>query len=314
MTRDVLIIVLSIIALTIIFVVIVLFVSMNYTSFKNKIINRKGDELYKKDLLKQNNEFTYMVVNPELKNGFVDVNSYIGYARTNKDAKKVSFKHYYYLETDQERRKRAKSRKWKIVLSVIFYVLFITLIVVGIVNKINNNQIVIGDTTYVTIETGSMSYANESNTYLIEKDLTNQIPEKSFIGLNKVNNPSSLRLYDVAAYKSENGQLIVHRIIAEKVINGERYFTFRGDANELSDYYLVSENSVLYTFNGYINQPLGYFFSYLASYQSMVALLYAIIALSVIDYYDKKKKEVYFKYLPDTIYRLNQEEYVKALK
>ena len=314
MTRDVLIIVLSIIALTIIFVVIVLFVSMNYTSFKNKIISRKCDELYKKDLLKQNNEFTYMVVNPELKNGFVDVNSYIGYARTNKDAKKVSFKQYYYLETDQERRKRAKSRKRKIVLSVIFYVLAIALIVVGIVNKINNNQIVIGDTTYVTIETGSMSYVNESNTYLTEKDLTNQIPEKSFIGLNKVNNSSSLRLYDVAAYKSENGQLIVHRIIAEKVINGERYFTFRGDANELSDYYLVSENSVLYTFNGYINQPLGYFFSYLASSQSMVALLYAIIALSVIDYYDKKKKDVYFKYLPDTVYRLNQEEYQKALK
>lgn len=314
MTRDVLIIVLSTIALTIIFVVIILFVSMNYTSFKNKIINRKCDELYKKDLLKQNNEFTYMVVNPELKNGFVDVNSYIGYVRTNKDAKKVSFNQYYYLETDQERRKRAKSRKWKIVLSVIFYVLAIALIIVGIVNKINNNQIVIGDTTYVTIETGSMSYVNESNTYLTEKDLTNQIPEKSFIGLNKVNNPSSLRLYDVAAYKRENGQLIVHRIIAEKVINGERYFTFRGDANELSDYYLVSENSVLYTFNGYINQPLGYFFSYLASYQSMVALLYAIIALSVIDYYDKKKKDVYFKYLPDTIYRLNQEEYIKALK
>lgn len=314
MTRDVLIIVLSVIALTIIFVVIILFVSMNYTSFKNKIINRKCDGLYKKDLLKQNNEFTYMVVNPELKNGFVDVNSYIGYARTNKDAKKVSFNQYYYLETDQERRKRAKSRKRKIVLSVIFYVLAIALIIVGIVNKINNNQIVIGDTIYVTIETGSMSYVNESNAYLTEKDLTNQIPEKSFIGLNKVNNPSSLRLYDVAAYKSENGQLIVHRIIAEKVINGERYFTFRGDANELSDYYLVSENSVLYTFNGYINQPLGYFFSYLASYQSVVALLYAIIALSVIDYYDKKKKEVYFKYLPDTIYRLNQEEYIKALK
>ena len=314
MTRDVLIIVLSIIALTIIFVVIILFVSMNYTSFKNKIINRKCDELYKKDLLKQNNEFTYMVVNPELKNGFVDVNSYIGYARTNKDAEKVSFNQYYYLETDQEKRKKAKLRKRKIVLSVIFYILAIALIIVGIVNKINNNQIVIGDTTYVTIETGSMSYVNESNTYLNEKDLTNQIPEKSFIGLNKVNNPSSLRLYDVAAYKSENGQLIVHRIIAEKVINGERYFTFRGDANELSDYYLVSENSVLYTFNGYINQPLGYFFSYLASYQSMVALLYAIIALSVIDYYDKKKKDVYFTYLPETIYRLNQEEYVKALK
>lgn len=314
MTRDVLIIVLSIIALTIIFVVIVLFVSMNYTSFKNKIVNRKCDELYKKDLLKQNNEFTYMVVNPELKNGFVDVNSYIGYARTNKDAKKVKFRQYYYLETDQEKRKKAKSRKWKIVLSVIFYVLAIALIVVGIVNKINNNQIVIGDTTYVTIETGSMSYVNESNTYLTEKDLTNQIPEKSFIGLSKVNNPSSLRLYDVAAYKSESGQLIVHRIIAEKVINGERYFTFRGDANELSDYYLVSENSVLYTLNGYINQPFGYFFSYLASYQSIVALLYAIIALSVIDYYDKKKKDVYFKYLPDTIYRLNQEEYIKALK
>ena len=104
MTRDVLIIVLSIIALTIIFVVIILFVSMNYTSFKNKIINRKCDELYKKDLLKQNNEFSYMVVNPELKNGFVDVNSYIGYARTNKDAKKVSFNQYYFIETDQEKR------------------------------------------------------------------------------------------------------------------------------------------------------------------------------------------------------------------
>ena len=212
---------------------------------------------------------------------------------------------------------KKRNKKYQIIMNTLFGILYCALLIIfgfALGFKIGGEQLFFGNTTLLTIRTGSMETVNNENNYIEEHNLTNQIEQYSLIGIDKIYSEEDIKLYDILAYKSESGQLIVHRIIAEKVINGERYFTFRGDANELSDYYLVSENSVLYTFNGYINQPLGYFFSYLASYQSMVALLYAIIALSVIDYYDKKKKEVYFKYLPETIYRLNQEEYIKALK
>lgn len=50
MNQEVLVLILSLIALTIVFIVILLCFSMNYTSFKNKLEKRELDDRYKKEL------------------------------------------------------------------------------------------------------------------------------------------------------------------------------------------------------------------------------------------------------------------------
>ena len=113
------------------------------------------------------------------------------------------------------------------------------------------------------------------------------------------------------ATKNEDNQLIVHRIIKSEVIDNEVYYTFRGDANPKSDYFLVNAKDVLYEYTGYQNVPLGYFLSFLSSIVGITALIYIVVALSFNDYFDSKKEAKYRVGLMDYLNDLNKEETAK---
>ena len=229
--------------------------------------------------------------------------------KQNVSQKPYSYKEYYYYEDEKKKKKRKGWRALRVTLTTIFYIICILLIALGIYTKVNGDLVSVGNTSYITVTTGSMSYANEVNSYLKENDIINQIPERSFIRVKKVEDPSDLKLYDIAVYKNEEtNQLIVHRIIGEREIDGERYFTFRGDANAYSDYYLINEDDVLYVYDNYRNSFLGNFFTYVASYQSIVAICYSIIALSILEAYDHKKKKLFALYRDEAINRINYRE------
>ena len=310
MNQEALKILLSFILLTIIFIIIVLIILENYSSFKEKIKTNKLDKRYKKELQVRKKDIldtryrSYKFVNNNI-NITLDASNH----NNPYDSKYTTINEYFYPNLDKNN-KNSKARKiTKIIFSVIFYIIVICLLALGIYTKANNELLTFGNKTYITITTGSMSEVNEYNDYLISNNLTNQIPAKTLIGLDKVTDPSSLEVYDVAVYKDkETNMLIVHRIISESYIDGERYFTFRGDANPVSDYYLVSEEDVLYTFDGFMNKPLGYFFTYMTSYQSIISIVYIVLALNILESYDKKKDKLYYDNLENVISRLNQEE------
>lgn len=309
MNQEVLVLILSLIALTIVFIVILLCFSMNYTSFKNKLEKRELDDRYKKELPFIKKEFYRISITPQVQNGFVTVTDYNSFVKQNVSQKPYSYREYYYYEDEKKKKRRRGWKALKVTLTTIFYIICILLIALGIYTKVNGDLVSVGNTSYITVTTGSMSYANEANTYLKENDIINQIPEKSFIRLKKVEDPSSLEVYDIAVYKNEETkELIVHRIIGEREIDGERYFTFRGDANEYSDYYLVNEDDVLYIYDNYRNSFLGNFFTYVASYQSIVAICYSLIALSILEAYDHKKKRLFALYRNEAINRINYRE------
>ena len=309
MNQEVLVLILSLIALTIVFIVILLCFSMNYTSFKNKLEKRELDDRYKKELPFIKKEFYRISITPQVQNGFVTVTDYNSFVKQNVSQKPYSYREYYYYEDEKKKKRRRGWKALKVTLTTIFYIICILLIALGIYTKVNGDLVSVGNTSYITVTTGSMSYANEANTYLKENDIINQIPEKSFIRLKKVEDPSSLEVYDIAVYKNEETkELIVHRIIGEREIDGERYFTFRGDANAYSDYYLVNEDDVLYVYDNYRNSFLGNFFTYVASYQSIVAICYSIIALSILEAYDHKKKRLFALYRNEAINRINYRE------
>ena len=309
MNQEVLVLILSLIALTIVFIVIILCFSMNYTSFKNKLEKRELDDRYKKELPYIKKEFYRTSITPQVQNGFVTVTDYNSFVKQYVSQKPYSYKEYYYYEDEKKKKRRKGWKVLKVTFTTIFYIICILLIALGIYTKVNGDLVSVGNTSYITVTTGSMSYINETNSYLIENDIINQIPERSFIRVKKVEDPSDLKLYDIAVYKNEEtNQLIVHRIIDEKEIDGERYFTFRGDANAYSDYYLINEDDVLYVYDNYRNSFLGNFFTYVASYQSIVAICYSIIALSILEAYDHKKKKLFALYRDEAINRINYRE------
>lgn len=314
MNQDILTLILSIVALTIVFVVIVLLISMSFTRFKTKIEKFELDHKYKKELPHREIKFYSTSIKPTYNQGFVEINKYTPYIKSKGLTKANSYKEYYYYENEEDVKKKIKWNIFKIIFSILFYLICIGLIAFGLVYRFNNDLFTVNNETYITIKTGSMSEANEANEYLKENELTNQIPTYSFIGLEKVTKTSELKLYDIAAYKDQTtGELIVHRIIDVDIRNGERYFTFRGDANLYSDYYLVNEDDVLYKYNGYINTPLGYFFTFISSYQGVIAIAYSILALNILDYYEHKKQKLFVQYRSDAINRINYNEYLTSL-
>ena len=208
-----------------------------------------------------------------------------------------------------------KKRTWvkvlKYTFSTLIVVILLGLIGTGLYFKISKTTPVINGTTYVTVLTGSMSEKHEDNDYLESMNLDNQIEQFALIGLSKVEDPKDIKLFDVYAYLDNHGDLIIHRIVKEEVIDNKTYYTFRGDANEISDYNLIEESDVLYKFNGYKNVPLGYIFSFINSIIGQITIAYILIALIVLDIYDSKKDKEYKKILNGYINILNEEEIKK---
>ena len=172
----------------------------------------------------------------------------------------------------------------------------------------------INNKTYVTINSGSMSYKNKENSYLKDMNLNDQIKTYSLISLEKVNNNDNIKLFDIYAYKNNKNNLIVHRVIAKLEVNNEIYYTFRGDANSSSDYYLVKSSDILYHYTGYSNYPLGIIFSFSGSYVGLVSITYTLLSLIILDIFDNKKVKLYESQFNSVKDRINQEEINKLPK
>lgn len=213
----------------------------------------------------------------------------------------------YEIDKKYNRGKRIAGR----IINCFLILLVIGVLSFGIYSQITNSIYVVNNSTYVTIATGSMSEKNKANEYLFELNLDDQIETFSLIKLEKVTPETEIKMYGVYAYKNEEDKLIVHRIVDKIVKGGITYYTFKGDANELSDYYLVKESNILFSYNGHKNVPLGYFISFMGSIIGDLTLLYLIIAFFALEYYDHKKEKAIKKDLDLYIDELNSNELLK---
>ncbi|MBQ7322125.1 MAG: hypothetical protein IJW99_08515 [Clostridia bacterium] len=89
------------------------------------------------------------------------------------------------------------------------------------------------------VRSGSMAVKNDSNKYLVNKQLDNQIQLFDLIVTAPLPAENELRLYDIVVYRNVKDELIVHRIVAIEEPNedhpDEYRFVLRGDANIHSD-------------------------------------------------------------------------------
>ncbi len=192
------------------------------------------------------------------------------------------------------KRKKREKRASKVSSGFLIAIYVLLLVVVGfaITEQQSGGQMFFGDTAMLVVRTSSMAEINTVNKAdLASHDLSdesNRLPQYTFITIKKVNSADDLVPYKVYAFKmasSEEGKTvtIVHRLIEVETKNGEKAFTFRGDANpsSLSGEIMISYDSIVGEWTGFQNLFLGMFTVYLQSAIGIITLLTAFLLLVI---------------------------------
>lgn len=186
-------------------------------------------------------------------------------------------------------REKSITSKLHIVMDVVSGVIIaflLAIFITGLTYRINNDNLFIGNTTYMTILTSSMEEKNEDNDYLLTYDLNDQITQYSLIGIDKIISEHDIELYDILAYKHDD-IVIVHRVVEIKENDkGETIYRLQGDSNPSS---LNYEKELMFDdfigkYNGYQNYGLGVTLTYIKSNIGIIAILGAAIFLFLATY------------------------------
>lgn len=203
-------------------------------------------------------------------------------------------------------RKKKKEKMFRILTDVVSWVIIFFILCftcVALAFRIQGQQFYFGNTTLLSIQTGSMSEKNIDHKYYDELP-NNQIQQYDMVGISKVEE-TDLKLYDIIAFKHE-GVVYVHRIVQILEVDGKRVYTTQGDANTGSFPFEteITFDQILGKYNGFHNQSLGVFLIYLQSEVGIIALVFAMILLIVIDLSEtymarcyKKRSEYLFRQL-----------------
>lgn len=214
------------------------------------------------------------------------VRGYIKENRKRKKEEKLTCHEYFDFD-------RARTKKFHTVCDVasgIVIAILLVLLGIGLTFNLSNNQVFIGNSTYLTVMTSSMETKYADNKYLEENDLNNQIQQYSLIKVDKVESIDDLKQYDVIAFKDSDGTIIVHRIVSiydgatdsfESTLAGTTYIKTKGDANPgyLSDEYAITFDQVIGIYSGSYNYVLGVFIIYFKSNIGIITLVFAAFFL-----------------------------------
>lgn len=196
-----------------------------------------------------------------------------------------------------EKQENVKKRRKvsKLIKTILFYVVLIIIIpifIFSLINKIQGNTTMIGNQTIMVVASGSMSEKNEANDYLVTNQLNNQFQTYDIITLQKVKNADELKVYDVIAFKNDQGMNVIHRIISMQYENGVLTFTTRGDANNASDKYHPTFEDVIGKYSDKRIKALGIFIVFFQSYPGIITIVSLVYCLIMIDRINSKVAKV----------------------
>lgn len=203
------------------------------------------------------------------------------------------------IDTFLDETKKNKSKKnkvFKVIGKVISYSLLGFVFVFfcfSLTSRILNNNMLVGDSGFVVIASGSMEERNKDNTYLDEFNLSNQISTYDIIGLKRYNSASDVKLYDVIAFKDKEGRTIVHRIVSLEESEGELVINTRGDSNSVSDANqlyngYLSYNDIIGKYTDFRIPLLGSFIVFIQSNSGIVTIVAVFYCFLMFDFYRSK--------------------------
>ncbi len=148
------------------------------------------------------------------------------------------------------------------------------------------------------VQSASMSYAHDKNTYIQENGLTDQIQTFDIIVTHHIPHEYELELYDIVMYEYE-GEFIIHRIVAIEEPNiyhpDCRKFTLQGDAVGYPDTLPVYYSQMRGIYTGQRIPFAGSFVSFMqspAGYLCILLVLFALVAIPIIEKSLAKEKNI----------------------
>ena len=185
-----------------------------------------------------------------------------------------------------------KKRKATGVAKNVIYYAFLAIIIpifgLSLYSRIKNNVTKFGDNFVMVVASGSMSFKNEANDYLITNNLNNQFATYDMIVLAGVKSNSQLHKYDVIAYRNDKGINVIHRIIEIDYSEGEIRYTTRGDSNSATDSYHPKIKDVIGKYTGKKIPGIGIFIMFFQSYAGIVTILSVVYCSFMISHFNKK--------------------------
>ena len=185
-----------------------------------------------------------------------------------------------------------KQRKATGVAKNVIYYAFLAVVIplfgLSLYSRIKNNVTKIGDNFIMVVASGSMSFKNEANDYLVTYNLNNQFATYDMIVLTGVKSSSQLKQYDVIAYRNDKGINVIHRIIEIDYSEGEIRYTTRGDSNNATDTYRPQMKDVIGKYTGKKIKGIGIFIMFFQSYAGLVTILSVVYCSFMISHFNKK--------------------------
>ncbi|HIR66560.1 MAG TPA: signal peptidase I [Candidatus Coproplasma avicola] len=132
----------------------------------------------------------------------------------------------------------------------------------------------------LAVGSGSMSYVNDQNS--LPADCTQGFAAGDLIFVERVDE-DELSVYDIIAFYSPDGELIIHRIVGSLYSGGQTFYVTRGDANGRNDEWSVSYSSVVGRYTGFKIPAVGTASLFLQSWQGLAAFAVVIYIVCIYD-------------------------------
>ena len=135
------------------------------------------------------------------------------------------------------------------------------------------------------VNSNSMSCKSEKNAYLFEKQLNDQIKRFDIIFLLEMPEDADIELYDIVAYETVEGFLVIHRIISISEESDKRSYILRGDANAYNDPIEVSYDQMKGIYKGNRIAHIGSFIIFLQTpvgWLCIILIVFCTIALPLV--------------------------------
>lgn len=165
-----------------------------------------------------------------------------------------------------------------------FILVLTPLFLMAIVDKFQRNLTFVNEKSLLVVASGSMSYKNEANDYLIQHNLNNQFNTYDVIVVSEVTSEADINLYDIVAYVDDEGKTIIHRVY-KIVLNDDgtnSYYT-RGDSNNETDDFVLSIKDIKGKYTNTRIPFIGIFIIFFQSYMGIVTMILLVYCALMID-------------------------------
>ena len=197
------------------------------------------------------------------------------------------------IKTEYEKslKKRKKTGRFGKFVSALFCTVLSLFCLFSVAVNVFGDNYSLDVPTLSVVKSGSMSYKNEKNKYLLENGLDNQLQTFDLIVTEKLPGEFDLQLFDIVVYEVD-GMLLVHRIVDIEEPNqrhpNERYFLLQGDAVENPDRFPVRYSQMRGIYSGKRVPFIGSFVTFLQSPAGYLCIILVVFALFATPIMDKK--------------------------